>query len=79
MAQCAGMLPATAIDAGLCRWRARETAEAVGTMIVDRAMYRDGRRTAELLELGHMDDAFRAGGGWPGSGSIGRPSRNSLP
>ena len=62
------MLPATAIDAGLCRWRARETAEAVGTMIVDRAMYRDGRRTAELLELGHMDDAFRAGGGlaWVG-------------
>jgi magnesium transporter len=37
-------------------------------MIVDRAIYRDGRRTAEPLELAHMDDAYRAGGGlaWVG-------------
>ena len=64
----AGMLPSAAIDARLCRWRAREATESVRTMIVDRAIYRDGRRTAEPLELGHMDDAFRAGGGlaWVG-------------
>jgi magnesium transporter len=37
-------------------------------MIVDRAIYRDGRRTAEPLELGYTDDAFRAEGGlaWVG-------------
>jgi magnesium transporter len=37
-------------------------------MIVDRAIYREGRRTAEPLELGQMDEAFRAGGGlaWVG-------------
>lgn len=37
-------------------------------MIVDHAIYRDGRRTAEPLELGHMGDALRAGGGlaWVG-------------
>lgn len=29
-------------------------------MIVDRAIYRDGHRTAEPLELAHMDDAWRA-------------------
>src|SRR4051794_38615040 len=35
---------------------------------VDRAVYRDGRRTAEPLELGYADDAFPAGGGlaWVG-------------
>jgi hypothetical protein len=32
-------------------------------MIVDRAIYRDGRRTAEPLELGYTDEAFRADGG----------------
>lgn len=32
-------------------------------MIVDCAIYRDGRRTAEPVELAHMDDAYRAGGG----------------
>jgi magnesium transporter len=31
-------------------------------MIVDRAIYRDGRRMAEPLELAHMDDACQAGG-----------------
>jgi magnesium transporter len=37
-------------------------------MIVDRAIYRDGRLTTEPRELGHSDDAFRAGGGlaWVG-------------
>jgi magnesium transporter len=37
-------------------------------MIVDRAIYRDGRRTAEPLELAQMGDACRAGGGlaWVG-------------
>src|ERR671911_3235370 len=46
-------------------------------MIVDRAIYRDGRRTAERLELGHMDDAFRAGGGlaWVG---LYRPSEQEF-
>jgi len=48
--------------------RFSETTETVRAMIVDRAIYRDGRRTAEPLELGEMDDAFRAGGGlaWVG-------------
>jgi magnesium transporter len=32
-------------------------------MIVDRTIYRDGRRTAEPLELAHMDDGCRDGGG----------------
>jgi Mg2+ and Co2+ transporter CorA len=32
-------------------------------MIVDRAIYRDGRRTAEPLEPGHTDHTVRAGGG----------------
>jgi magnesium transporter len=46
-------------------------------MIVDRAIYRDGLRTAGPLELGHMGDAFRAGGGlaWVG---LYRPSRQEF-
>jgi magnesium transporter len=46
-------------------------------MIVDRAIYRDGRRTAEPLELGHMGEAFRAGGGlaWVG---LYRPSQQEF-
>jgi magnesium transporter len=37
-------------------------------MIVDRAIYRDGRRTAEPLEVGHTDPAFGADAGlaWVG-------------
>ena len=46
-------------------------------MIVDRATYRDGRRTAEALELRHMADAFRADGGlaWVG---LYRPTEQEL-
>ena len=37
-------------------------------MIIDRAIYRDGQRTAEPVELAQMDDAGQAGGGlaWVG-------------
>ena len=46
-------------------------------MIVDRAIYRDGRRTAEPLEPAHMDEAWRAGGGlaWVG---LYRPTEQEL-
>jgi magnesium transporter len=46
-------------------------------MIVDRAIYRDGRRTAESPEPGHMDDAFPGGGGlaWVG---LHRPTEQEL-
>ena len=46
-------------------------------MIVDRAIYRDGLRTAESLELGHMADAFRSAGGlaWLG---LYRPTHEEL-
>jgi magnesium transporter len=46
-------------------------------MIVDRAIYREGRRTAEPLELARTDDALRAGGGlaWVG---LHRPSEQEF-
>ena len=45
-------------------------------MIIDRAIYRDGRRTAEPL-AGAMDEAWRAGGGlaWVG---LGRPTEEEF-
>ena len=46
-------------------------------MIVDRAIYQDGRRTAEPLEPAHMDQAWRADGGlaWVG---LYRPTEQEL-
>ena len=46
-------------------------------MIIDRAIYRDGQRTAEPVELAQMDDAGQAGGGlaWVG---LSRPTEQEF-